>query len=498
ICSLCYKPNDDEKSNVKYRCPICQRPISSLSMENVITPFWERLPKFFSYPINPHTISYILGLTCLCILGLWVISTNFFRSRYAADPYLYSITLDVFYSAIIFFYLRYAFGSLDKVSKGYIDTENASDEFEMPISAPLQMLGLMVAVSTILYFIIDNYMTVNMSLPQEEIFKVLQEKRENVKIGIYILGGIISVLWPAVTIMLAGTKNLLHSINPIALFILISKVFFSYLVLLALITLINGGWATALYYFIKGVFAPTLIITFIITFVSLAATAYFYLVMFLMMGYIIYQFHEKLGYKVEVDFDNTGESKTLAKRGKIDNDIQEINILIQEGMIEEAKSRLLEKVQKKPNNEKLHEQLHNMLLKLGEYEGMSRHARNYVVDLLKKERFLQAAKICDNCVRHDKKFNLSDPYHSITVAEKALDAGYYKTVVQLLNGFDKRFPSNTNMDKASFYLAKALCEGAGKDDLAKKILQNAMRAFPASKIMDEMKQYYAFISKLKG
>ncbi|THB63312.1 MAG: hypothetical protein D6B27_12455, partial [Gammaproteobacteria bacterium] len=41
ICSLCYKPNDDEKSNVKYRCPICQRPISSLSMENVITPFWE-------------------------------------------------------------------------------------------------------------------------------------------------------------------------------------------------------------------------------------------------------------------------------------------------------------------------------------------------------------------------------------------------------------------------------------------------------------------------
>ncbi len=463
LCSSCYKL-DDTKEYKQYICPICQKPLTSLGMANVITPFWERLPNFFKFPFNIYTLSLML------LISASIIGVILFAVFIMISPLIGTLLLLTYIASMFFIIYRYGFALLKYASEGYLDPyeiEGGTGMIKNNI-IPIKMFIVLVIVSAISY-------------------AVGHFGGEKASIAFtYFL----AFITPASIMMMGVTGSFFHSINPIALAILIKNVGWSYLALLFMSTTLNSGWYS-LYEFLPR----TMLIAIIMVPISIFISCYLVFVMFQMMGYVIYQYHEKLGYKVDIDFDETHESKTNEK-GVMDNEIQEINILVHEGKLEEAKTRLMEKVKKSPGNMQLHDYLHNMLLKLGEYELLSRHGNQYATELIKKEKILQAAQVCENCARNDKTFKISDPYHSITIAEMAVSQGLFKAAVQLLNGFDKRFPSNPNMDKVALLLAKAVCEGMGKDKMAKKILENSIKVFPNSKLRSDMEQYLIFVNKL--
>ena len=46
-----------------HMCPQCNLPLRWLGVENIIDPFWKRLPKFFLYPFSPRPLLLMVGLS---------------------------------------------------------------------------------------------------------------------------------------------------------------------------------------------------------------------------------------------------------------------------------------------------------------------------------------------------------------------------------------------------------------------------------------------------
>lgn len=51
-----------------HMCPNCNIPVRWLGVENIIDPFWERLPRFFLYPFSIRPLLLMLGLSLFSAL----------------------------------------------------------------------------------------------------------------------------------------------------------------------------------------------------------------------------------------------------------------------------------------------------------------------------------------------------------------------------------------------------------------------------------------------
>ena len=51
-----------------HMCPTCNRPVQWLGVENIIDPFWKRLPRFFLYPFSVRPLLLMLVLSAVAAL----------------------------------------------------------------------------------------------------------------------------------------------------------------------------------------------------------------------------------------------------------------------------------------------------------------------------------------------------------------------------------------------------------------------------------------------
>ena len=96
---------------------------------------------------------------------------------------------------------------------------------------------------------------------------------------------------PASTMSLAINGSIGDALNPVTLATVMKRIGWPYLILYVFLLLVSAGSsATQLF---LGTVAPVWLIVQLITFVS----AYFTVIMFNMMGYVVYQYHEDLGFE---------------------------------------------------------------------------------------------------------------------------------------------------------------------------------------------------------
>lgn len=438
-------------------CPACSNELQELSTGNLITPFWWRIPRFFAYPFNLSALAYIAVLAILSVL--------FFR------PTLFGLLVQIIPFLV---FLRYAYAVLTHTALGHmapppIDFSMINEGLELPFKQLGVYLFMGIAINVLLSF-----------------FGPLVA-------ALYTI--IMLVCLPATAMVIAIENSFIRAINPVALISIVTRIGWSYIILLVFLLILWGGTNVIMDLVVseQSSFHAALL-------VYNLASMYFLLVMFHMMGYVIYQYHEELGFDVEVDPEDQSDFRQLATTTGAETvahpAISEAEVLIRQGNIPEAITILRDSAAKDGSNLAVHEHLHKLLKISRQTQLWSETAPGYIRNLLAESQTRKAADVFADVVAAVPSFRLSTPDHVLPIASELKRAGRPKAALVAMDGFAKRFQGHNDVPDVYLLVAKTLCEDFKKDRKAKDILEHLLAHYPRHPLEGEIRGYLGTIDNL--
>ena len=459
LCPQCVKT--DEASPQIWLCFSCGGEVDSLGVGNTIPPFWERIPQFFVYPARVDALMY-LGMLSLASVVIFV-------------P-LIGILL---YLAITYAILKYAFLILNHTARGNLTPPQIlGDNYRatqwLPFKQSIVFLLMVLAVTGITYI-----------SPVLAVFSIL----------------FLMFALPASTMSLAINESIGGALNPATLVTVIKRIGLPYLILYVFLLLVSVG-SSATQFFLEAV-APGWLIIQLITFVS----AYFTVIMFNMMGYVVYQYHEDLGFE---DVREFAEPESVRRGPRSSASIPaagtaqppsdpfetEVNVLVNEGKLDEAKDRMHRRVEGPAGTLEDREKYHKLLQLAKDKAESSRHGADYIRALTHTGEGTRAVQVYEDCMQLDPEFQVTDGHQSFRLAERGYAMGRNDTALQLINRFAKRFPKHERTPDAFLLAAKLMCEHKGQDKQAIAILDGLLRQVPSHQLSEEIQEYRAFVRRL--
>ena len=447
----------DDRYEIRRDCPICMEPLQSLGIGNSIKPFWERIPAFFIYPARFDSLIYIVLLSLLNLLFV----ANIFIGI-------------VVFMATSYALLLYAYKCLNHVARGHLKAPGLMIDYKVVSSS-------LIFKQWVVYFLVASAL---------EFAARLFGKPGFIFTGVFFLLGI-----PASTTLLAINGRILDAVNPFSIFRTMTAIGKPYFVLYLFLLLMFGGQDMlqhAAFKYIPG---------FLLLPVGFFLQAYFTIAMFAMMGYLIYQYHEVLGFD---EVKQVEESPTKPVTGlSADPLLNEIYILNIEGMQDEAIKRLQKAIQRDHKPE-YYAKLHRLLQSTGRNAELCRLGEAYLKFLLKHEamprfkRLREAAGVYVDCMRADSAFEYKDPQVVFELGEAAYQNRQFDDCLAILNGYHKRFPQSELLPEAYLMVAKVLVEHKQDDAQAIQILDALLKRYPDHAMMPQVKEYHQLASSIIG
>ena len=270
-CQISYCPRCVTQINSHHapECPVCKRELQSLGAANLITPFWYRLRQFFIYPAYPAPLVLLLVLSALVFILRLVPG---WHHDYAILFWTFPRNALLLLPLLIVF-LKYAHSVMQDTAHGHLKPSSLSSDklFENGLIV-VKLFAVFFAFYMLEWAALDL-----LGMP-----------------GYYLAIIITALATPAAIMILAMEDNVLQALNPAMLFTVIARIGTPYFIMFVLFYLLTMAKSTLLALLQKYI-DPSLSLA-VYSFV----TMYFYLIMFNMMGYVLYQYHEELGFKVEI------------------------------------------------------------------------------------------------------------------------------------------------------------------------------------------------------
>lgn len=422
-------------------CPICAEMMMSQGVSS-IPPLWNRISQFFLYPLHLQPLLLILTL----------VAVNFIAS---ANMLGFLVQMLVF---IVF--TKYAYVVMISIARGRMKPERIrwtmfSEDLEIPFK---------------LLFVIFCYGLFN---------TLVQNNVSETGFNLSLL--LSSFLFPASIMLLASSKHFLRAINPLAIAKLIKTVGLSYIILFVFLGLLITGLLAAY----KLLFSS--IPAYLFLSAALLVVMYFVLVMFSMMGYVLYQFHQQLGY-----VDDVIENAEPA------TDENGIDILLQEGRHAEAVSRLAEAVELNPNDFSRRERLHRILFSIGDKKGLQTYSADYIVRLLLLGKPSEAIRVYMECHKLVPGFKLKGAKHRHEMARLLVGSGQSRTALSLLNDLHRDYPSYEGIPSAYLLVARIMFEYFSHEDKARKILEYLMQKYPNHPAREKIQSYLGMLNSISS
>lgn len=416
---------------------------SSIHAGSEITPFWRRIPKFFLFPFHTRPLIFSLFLTALAA------PTAFLLSSF--QPLLVPLVLGIFILA-----MGYALRIMDLTALGYLKPS----EYDNAVTAnrgglTFKLLGI--------YFLWGSVITwatnINPTLGEGVSY-------------------FFSFATSASTMVLVVSGSFFQGLNPIRWIGVMWVLGKSYLILFVFQFMLNTGVILAL-----PLLAPLLEGGGWQIFPVLCYTAvYFLLVSFNMMGYCLYQHHHELGFGVRVSFEEAaGKDKSgsgNAQAPQYDPIGEEIGNMLAAGDMKGAIDLAYEQQRNEPGNIVVQERYHKLLLLRDKPSATLAHGKRFITLLLSRDQGLKAFEVFKACRELQADFLPDDPGDIFKLAQLAKGAREYDLALELVKGFDKRYPNHPDVPGVYFMSAHMLSEHFKRDDLAKLIFSNMVEKFP--------------------
>ena len=287
---------------------------------------------------------------------------------------------------------------------------------------------------------------------------------------------------------LAMDENLSHALNPATWLAILARIGWPYLAVAGLYFMFN----------VSQRYAQAMVVPFLPPFISLVVfyfiAHYVVVATFHLMGYLIYQYHEEVGYEPVAP-------KTPLRRVSDDPDqatLDEAAQHVRDGQLDAARELIGTQLRGRGGSDGLHTQ-YRKLLALGEHrDEQLRHGREWISILLAQDKDRRAVDVARECLDLDPAFQLAQPDEVARVAQKAVDSGASQVALKLVSGFHKRHPKHRDIPQNYLLAAKLLAERMGKDAEARALLDQLTAAYPQHPLAGEIAAYRQFLDKLGG
>ncbi len=426
-------------------CPVCGEIMSSLGV-NSIPPLWNRISLFFLYPLHFPPL----------ILMLMLVTLNFLVSK---NPLGFLVQI-----LILVVFTKYSHVVMSSIARGKMRPERLRwSMFSEDLEIPFKLL-----------FVVFCYGLFN-SLVENH----LNESALNLSLLLS------SFMFPASIMLLVSSKHFFRAINPLAIAKLIKTVGVSYIILFVFLGLLVTSLLAA--YKLLSVSMPVHLLFSAILF----ALMYFLLVMFCMMGYVLYSFHQSLDYMDDVVTNDGGIINDHADEGNID-------ILLQEGKYAEAVNWLAEEIKLNPNNFSMRERLHRILCSLEDKKNIQLYSADYIVRLLLVGKPSEAIRVYVECHKLIPDFKIKGAKHRHEMAHLLVSSGQSRAALSLLNDLHRDYPSYEGIPSAYLLVAKIMFEYFNHEDKARRILEYLMHKYPNNPSREKIQSYLGMLNSISS
>ncbi|MBS1198427.1 MAG: hypothetical protein H6R18_2212 [Proteobacteria bacterium] len=418
-----------------------------------ITPFWERLPKFFLFPLQTSNLITLILLSLSSLLA-------FFLPLPSPFDHLLVQCL------IMLAGVRRAFVKMDAMSRGYLgeDEQALMPSDPQRVNLPWKLLGVMI-VWGIVVNIVGSI---------------------SVVLG-YLVWAFASVTLPAAVMALSVTNSFFSGLNPALWVRIIRGVGKPYAALFVFLTLLSGGTSAIL-----PLLAPLLRGWYALPIIDFSFL-YFIYVMFAMMGYVLYQYHWELG--VQVDRVHS-EASGAAVQDDAGGDL--IAQLIANGDIDAALAAAHEQHLAEPEDLKVQERYHKLLLMAEKNDRAVNHGRKYLSLLLQKKQGDSAVALFRRMREIEPAFKPVHPEEFLKLAVETHRCRQYEAALALMDGFEQKYPGNADIAPIHFLTARIQSEVFRRDDIARQILGALCERFPGhAMVVSEVAPYLRALDAIR-
>jgi len=408
-------------------------------MNKIIPPFWDVVPTFFLLPLRG------VGLATLLL--------------FSAIVTILPSTLT--YLAIFFATIKYAMEILQNTAKGKLEAPSLSIKMlNEHYKLPFKQLILFMLPSFVLSKFGDISPVVNI---------------------VFIL--FCSIVLPASVMTLAYTRHLRAAINPFELIGLITRLGWSYVILYVFLFLLSGAAPTAHYFFIENI-GPSV-------FFTILFQIYFFWVMYAMMGYVLYQFHEVIGYELPHERTN--------RVNKINHKVAPL-LIIEDAIEKEdystAQSDLKYLITRNPNDLALRRKFHKLVKISGNSTALITQGAEMIGRLLEVKKNVEAANVYLDCIQASPIFKPIEESDYFPLAHELKMMRQFKKAVALCKDFHISYPNSSTIPPLYLLNAEILIEDLSDYDNAKPILSYLKTYYIGHDIEDKVDRYNHFLSKV--
>ncbi len=423
-----------------YFCPKCNIEAKALRVGSFIRPFWQRLPMFFTYPLQPAPLLLILLVSAASTLLSWI-------------PLLGLVLWVVM--------IKYSYATLRNTMDGNLYPPTISAEvIGKDLGEAFKQIALFVIVIVSVWFVFRDF---------------------GQALGfIYLL--FVILLLPAMIIVLVISSSLVSALNPGAFVTVAFRIGWGYfLMYLFLVMLLAAPAALA-----KPLMSvmPMQLWKFILN----MAQNYYTIVAYNLMGYVLLQYHMELGYEVTAavfkdqkpvmrDTLTPPADNAEEKMDPHQDLLNQINILIQDGRAEDA-IRLIRSRNRGPiQDPTLAERYYNLLKITQRTPEMLLHAIGFLDILAAANDRNRTCEVYRECVAFDGRFTPSAET-LYRIADWSVQDGDPKSGANAFIKFINANADHTLAPKAHMLLARTLLEKLHQPAKAQQILERLIRKYP--------------------
>ena len=397
-----------------------------------IVPFWNRMPRFFLYPLTPPGLYVLLALAVLNGALLDLLASG-------AGGAITGVILSL---VAALFSIKYGYDMLERTANGHLapprlNRETLIEGYELPFKQLAVFILLGVAA-----------------------FAVVQVWPP----GLFVFALAVGLLLPAIVMTLALERSVFAALNPATLFGIAFRVGWPYFAVLGLLLLLNGGAGTAMALFGEGLPLPAR------AFLGAFAQNFFFFTMMHLMGYLIYQYHDRVGFAPEALAEaDDGWGEVLAP----------VREAIEAGDHVAAGERLKALVREHPDHAiELRQQRHQVLKLSDQEDELIDNAAHLLGGLIDANRMREAAEVYIDITAIDPELRPARASDYEPLMDMLVQRGEYRRAVRMANGFHKAFPDSEAIPPLYLEVARVFSDYLQQPAKARQVADYLIKRFP--------------------
>ncbi|KIQ24589.1 DUF4013 domain-containing protein [Xanthomonas campestris] len=383
-------------------------------------PFWTRIPAIATYPLRGSALYALIALTlCSALLVLPGILKLVVLGVLGMATYTYAFDI-----------LRHsANGEHDAPRLGY----NSFDSAVLRLILLAFALGIVIAAAGVIAG----------------------------KPGLTVAYLAVQLLLPGMMIALAIDGSLRRALNPAVSIDMALRIGWPYLAAYGLLYVIQGSGTAAIFVALK--YLPPVVRELTIV----VASIWSLFASFHLMGYLVYQYHEELGYA-------PSGGVALQREDPDQRLLDEAEQFVRDGHSDEAFQALRGAVRSRAVSLAVHELYQRLLRQHHRNDELRDHTRQYINRLLQEKQERRALALQREALDTDPAFAPLLPEQATLLAERAKMAGQYQLATDGLLAAIGAWPRERMLPAWSLDAGLLLAERFGRDDDARMVLQNAL------------------------